>query len=49
MQQNSLLERLAARRRYGMRPGLSTMRALLDALGNPQDSLKVVHVAGTYG
>ena len=25
------------------------MRALLDALGNPQDSLKVVHVAGTNG
>ncbi len=49
MQPNSLLERLAARRRYGMRPGLATMRALLDALGNPQDSLKVVHVAGTNG
>ena len=49
MQPNSLLERLAERRRYGMRPGLSTMRALLDALGNPQDSLKVVHVAGTNG
>ena len=49
MQPNSLLERLASRRRYGMRPGLSTMRALLDALGNPQDSLKVVHVAGTNG
>ena len=32
-----------------MRPGLSTMRALLDALGNPQDSLKFVHVAGTNG
>ena len=25
------------------------MRVLLDALGNPQDSLKVVHVAGTNG
>ncbi len=49
MQQYSLLERLAARRRYGMRPGLDTMRALLDALGNPQDSLKFVHVAGTNG
>ena len=32
-----------------MRPGLSTMRALLDALGNPQASLKFVHVAGTTG
>ena len=49
MKQNGLLERLAARRRYGMRPGLDTMRALLDALGNPQDSLKFIHVAGTNG
>ena len=48
-QQSSLLERLAARRRYGMRPGLETTRALLDALGNPQDSLKFIHVAGTNG
>ena len=49
MKQNGLLERLAAHRRYGMRPGLETMRALLDALGNPQDSLKFIHVAGTNG
>ncbi len=29
--------------------GLKRMRALLDALGNPQDSLRFVHVAGTNG
>lgn len=46
---SSFLERLAARRRFGMRPGLDTMRALLAALGNPQDSLKFIHVAGTNG
>lgn len=29
--------------------GLKRMEALLDALGNPQDSLRFVHVAGTNG
>jgi dihydrofolate synthase/folylpolyglutamate synthase len=28
---------------------LDTMRAFMDFLGNPQDSLKIVHVAGTSG
>lgn len=28
---------------------LDTMRALMDYLGNPQDELKVIHVAGTSG
>lgn len=30
-------------------PGLSRIRALLDALGNPQDSLRFLHIAGTNG
>lgn len=46
---NAFLNQLMYRRRFGMRPGLDTMRALMDELGNPQDSLKVVHVAGTNG
>jgi dihydrofolate synthase/folylpolyglutamate synthase len=29
--------------------GLERIRAVLDALGNPQDTLKIVHVAGTNG
>ena len=37
------------RRRFGMRPGLDVMRAVLAELGNPQDALKVIHVAGTNG
>lgn len=37
------------RRRFGMRPGLDVMRAVLAGLGNPQDALKVIHVAGTNG
>jgi len=37
------------RRRFGMRPGLDVMRAVLAELGNPQDTLRYVHVAGTNG
>ena len=29
------------------KPGLERMRALLAALGDPQDSLRFIHVAGT--
>lgn len=43
------LEELAARRRFGMKPGLETIRALCDALDNPQHSFKAIHVAGTNG
>ena len=31
------------------KPGLERIRALCDALGNPQDTLRFVHVAGTNG
>ncbi|MEG1633774.1 MAG: folylpolyglutamate synthase/dihydrofolate synthase family protein [Oscillospiraceae bacterium] len=33
----------------GSRPGLSRISELLSRLGNPQDALKYVHVAGTNG
>jgi len=42
-------ERLEALRPAGVRPGLDTIRAFLAALGNPQDALRCVHVAGTNG
>lgn len=35
--------------RFGVRLGLERMRSLLEALGNPQDQLTVIHVAGTNG
>lgn len=34
---------------FGVVPGLERITALLDMLGNPQDQLKFVHVAGTNG
>ena len=34
---------------FGSRPGLDRIKRLLDLLGNPQDDLKFVHVAGTNG
>lgn len=33
----------------GSKPGLSRTKKLLEALGNPQDKLKFVHVVGTNG
>ena len=43
------LEELAARRRFGMKPGLETIRALCAALGDPQTTFRAIHVAGTNG
>ena len=40
------LERCA---RFGVKPGLESIRAVCAAMGDPQDSLRVVHVAGTNG
>ena len=37
------------RQRFGVRPGLERTRALLEALGRPQDALAVALVAGTNG
>lgn len=35
--------------RFGVKPGLARMRAMMEELGNPQDKLKFAHVAGTNG
>ena len=43
------LDELAARRRFGMKPGLETIRALCAALDDPQLKFKAIHVAGTNG
>ena len=49
MTKNSFLSELAARRRFGMRPGLETISALCRVLGDPQKSFPAIHVAGTNG
>ena len=36
-------------RRFGIKLGLSTIRNILEGLGNPQDSFRCIHIAGTNG
>ncbi len=43
------LESLFGRRRFGLRPGLDVIRALLDAMGNPQRTYPAIHVTGSKG
>ena len=46
---SDLLARLDARQETRWEFGLERMRSHLQALGNPQAALKVIHVAGTNG
>ncbi|MCI4336898.1 MAG: hypothetical protein L3K17_06865, partial [Thermoplasmata archaeon] len=43
------LERLYQRRRFGMRPGLEVVQALLAELGDPHRTFRAVHVTGSKG
>ncbi|MGN1169662.1 MAG: bifunctional folylpolyglutamate synthase/dihydrofolate synthase, partial [Acutalibacteraceae bacterium] len=43
------LEYLYSRLKFGSVPGLERIRALCALLGNPQDKLRYIHVAGTNG
>lgn len=45
----SFLDELAARRRFGIRPGLESIRALLAKIGNPEKGIRCIHIAGTNG
>ncbi len=46
----TFLDELAARRRFGMKPGLGAIRRLAAALGDPHERLRgVIHLAGTNG
>ncbi len=40
---------LDSRKGLGSRPGLATIYALLKQMGNPEQNLKVIHIAGTNG
>ena len=46
---SDFLDRLAARRRFGMRPSLDAICGVCAALGDPQKNLRAIHVAGTNG
>ena len=43
------IEKIHSLDKFGSRPGLERIRRFLDILGNPQDSLRFIHVAGTNG
>lgn len=36
-------------KRFGIKPGLSTIKSMMKYLGNPQDNFACIHVAGTNG
>jgi dihydrofolate synthase/folylpolyglutamate synthase len=48
-QLTELLDYLFSLHRFGIKPGLERIESLLEFLGNPQQSLKCIHVAGTNG
>lgn len=49
MNYNEIVNFIETSMKFGCRPGLERTAKLLDFLGNPQKSLKLVHVAGTNG
>ncbi|QEM67807.1 bifunctional folylpolyglutamate synthase/dihydrofolate synthase [Geobacter sp. FeAm09] len=44
-----ILEKLYARRRFGIRPGVDRVRLVLERLGHPERSFRSIHVVGTNG
>ena len=49
MTYENALEIIHSLNKFGMKPGLDRIKKLLSLMGNPQDKLKFVHVAGTNG
>lgn len=49
MKYEEALKIIIQKQSLGIKPGLTRIYALLDAMGNPQDKLKIVHIAGTNG
>lgn len=49
MTEQQALKYIHSLNRFGIKPGLERITALLDRLGNPQNELSVIHIAGTNG
>lgn len=49
MDVNEAIERLYSLQKFGIKLGLSNIENLLEHIGNPQNSLKAIHIAGTNG
>ena len=44
---NEVLKQIRALKKFGIKPGLSRVKALLKFLGNPEKKTKFVHISGT--
>ena len=49
MPESKVPELLEGALKFGIKPGLERITTLMELLGNPQDSFKSVHIAGTNG
>lgn len=49
MDYEETIKKIHSFQRFGSKLGLERMTKLMDILGNPQDKMKVIHVAGTNG
>lgn len=49
MNYNEALQFIHESHKFGMRLGLDNIKKLLELLGNPQNNLNIIHVAGTNG
>lgn len=47
--QKEVMEFVEGSMKFGMKPGLQRITALMETLGNPQEKIKSLHVAGTNG
>ena len=49
MNYNQSLDYITKKQSLGIQPGLSRISALLERMDNPQDKIKIIHIAGTNG
>ncbi len=49
MNYTEALSFIISKQRLGIKPGLSRIEKLLEKMGNPQNNLRIVHIAGTNG
>lgn len=49
MNYNEALNFIVSKQSLGIKPGLERISALLEAMGNPQNKLNIIHIAGTNG
>ena len=49
MNYEEVLTKIHSHRKFSAAPGLERIKKVMEYLGNPQDKLKFIHVAGTNG